>query len=73
MSDMTEKQAQVYEALVSFQIYQGYSPNIEELCRMVGVASVSTVHSHLTALKKKGFVDWVPGQKRTLHLKARKS
>jgi repressor LexA len=35
---------------------KGYPPSVREICKAVGLSSTSTVHSHLTALEKKGFI-----------------
>ncbi len=35
---------------------KGYPPSVREICTAVGLSSTSTVHSHLTALEKKGFI-----------------
>lgn len=35
---------------------KGYPPSVREMCSAVGLSSTSTVHSHLTALEKKGFI-----------------
>ncbi|HBH11792.1 MAG: SOS-response repressor and protease LexA [Clostridiales bacterium 38_11] len=35
---------------------KGYPPSVREICNAVGLSSTSTVHSHLTALVKKGFI-----------------
>jgi repressor LexA len=36
---------------------KGYPPSVREICTAVGLSSTSTVHSHLTALEKKGFIN----------------
>ncbi|MBV1756599.1 MAG: transcriptional repressor LexA [Dethiosulfatibacter sp.] len=35
---------------------KGYPPSVREICMAVGLSSTSTVHSHLTALEKKGYI-----------------
>ena len=46
----------------------GYAPSVRELQEILGYASTSTVHGHLHQLRRRGTVDWVEGQNRTLHL-----
>lgn len=60
-----------YETLVMAQKFiedYGYSPTARELTRMMGYASVSTVHDHLNNLRRGGFVDWLPHAARTLRI-----
>lgn len=47
---------------------RGFPPSIRELCAAVGLSSSSTVHSHLTALERKGFIKREPGQPRSTAL-----
>ncbi|RGZ82752.1 LexA repressor, partial [Agathobacter rectalis] len=34
----------------------GYAPTIREICKMVGVASTSSVYAHLKILEEKGYI-----------------
>ncbi|MBK8189323.1 MAG: repressor LexA [Vampirovibrionales bacterium] len=60
------KQRQVLDALSSFIRENGYPPSIQQLCRLCGVSSTSTIHHHVTALKKKGFIHWNAAEKRAI-------
>ena len=40
---LTEKQQNVYESIMQYQCVNGYAPTIREICKMVGVASTSSV------------------------------
>lgn len=40
---LTEKQQNVYESIMQYQRVNGYAPTIREICKMVGVASTSSV------------------------------
>ena len=44
---LTEKQQNVYESIMQYQRVNGYAPTIREICKMVGVASTSSVYAHL--------------------------
>ena len=44
---LTEKQQNVYESIMQYQCVNGYAPTIREICKMVGVASTSSVYAHL--------------------------
>ena len=47
---LTEKQQNVYESIMH------YAPTIREICRMVGVASTSSVYAYLKILEEKGYI-----------------
>lgn len=52
---LTEKQ-NVYESIMQYQRVNGYAPTIREICKMVGVASTSSVYAHLKILEEKGYI-----------------
>lgn len=60
------KQREVLEQILSFIQQHGYPPSIQQLCGLCGVNSTSTIHHHVSALKKKGFIDWDPSAKRSI-------
>ena len=51
-----EKQQNVYESIMQYQCVNGYAPAIREICKMVGVASTSSVYAHLKILEEKGYI-----------------
>ena len=51
-----EKQQNVYESIMQYQRVNGYAPTIREICKMVGVASTSSVYAHLKILEEKGYI-----------------
>ncbi len=53
---LTKRQKQVLDFLVGFLNKRGYSPSYEEMARSLGLASLATVHKHLTTLERKGFI-----------------
>ena len=53
---LTEKQQNVYESIMQYQRVNGYAPTIMEICKMVGVASTSSVYAHLKILEEKGYI-----------------
>jgi repressor LexA len=53
---LTKRQKQVLDFLVTFLNKHGYSPSYEEVARSLGLASLATVHKHLTTLERKGFI-----------------
>ena len=67
-NELTPKQQEVLEQLTSFLRENGYPPSIQQLCQLCGVSSTSTIHFHLSALKKKGLIDWNPASKRAISI-----
>lgn len=51
----------VYRAVVKFIDENGYSPSMRELCRMCGLASPSTVLTHLRMLQTMGRIQMAEG------------
>ena len=51
-----EKQQNVYESIMQYQRVNGYAPTIREICKMVGVASTSSVYAHLKILEEKVYI-----------------
>lgn len=53
---LTERQFQVLCHIREYIEDHGYPPTVRELGEAIGTTSSSTVHSHLQALRKKGFI-----------------
>jgi repressor LexA len=53
---LTKRQKQVLDFLVQFIDRHGYSPSFEEIARALRLASLATVHKHLTTLEQKGYI-----------------
>lgn len=68
VSTLPPKQRQVLASLMTFIEGNGYPPSIQQLCDLCGVSSTSTIHYHITTLKKKGFIHWNPSEKRAISL-----
>ena len=54
---LTEKQQNVYESIMQYQRVNGYAPTIREICKMVGVASTSSVYANPNILDEKGSIE----------------
>jgi repressor LexA len=67
--DLTPKQREVLSQLLGFVTENTYPPSIQQLCQLCGVSSTSTIHFHLSALKKKGLIDWNPAEKRAISIR----
>jgi len=66
MDTLPTKQRETLESIISFIDEIGYPPSIQQLCERCGVTSTSTIHYHLSALKKKGFIHWNPSERRAI-------
>lgn len=66
-------QQQLLLAIAFHTRTHGYAPSIRDLQYACTLSSPSVVKHHLTRLRRKGMVDWVDGQARTLHLVKRAS
>jgi repressor LexA len=64
--ELTKRQKDVYDRIVTFCEHYGYSPTIRELCTSMRVKSPNAVFLHLKKLKDKGYVTWQPMQNRTI-------
>lgn len=53
---LTPRQKEVLDFLVQFSDEHGYAPSFEEIASGVGLASLATVHKHITALEQKGYL-----------------
>ncbi len=63
---LTRRQKEVLDFIVGFIHSNGYSPSFEEIADGVGLASIATVHKHLTALDSKGYLKRSFNQSRAL-------
>jgi repressor LexA len=69
IESLPPKQRQVLETILAFVQENGYPPSIQQLCDLCGVSSTSTIHHHVSALKKKGFIHWNPAEKRAISIR----
>ena len=56
MKDLTKKQKQVLDCIISSIRERGYCPSVRELGRELGLSSPSTVNSHLDRLEELGYI-----------------
>ncbi len=69
IDSLPAKQRLVLEELIAFVEENAIPPSIQQLCELCGVSSTSTIHHHVTALKKKGFISWNPAEKRSITIR----
>ncbi len=66
MTELNEKQKEVYDFLLEFTKTNGYPPSVREICTAVSLRSTSTVHGHLKRLEKKGLIYRDPTKPRAI-------
>lgn len=66
LNELTEKQSQIFEYIKKFILENHYPPTVREIAKGVELKSSSTVHSHLTQLKQKGYIIWRQENPRTI-------
>lgn len=65
---LTRRQREALDFIVAFLKREKYSPSFEEIAEALGLASIATVHKHLTALESKGYLKRSFNQSRALEL-----
>lgn len=70
-ADTLENAAELYTRIEKFITVNSYPPSVREVCEMLGTPSSYVGHYYLSLMKAKGWLDWKPGQSRTLQLKGR--
>jgi repressor LexA len=68
---LTKRQKQVLDFLVEFTEGNGYSPSYEEIAQKLDLASLATVHKHVSALETKHYVKRSYNQSRSLEVSSR--
>ena len=53
---LTPKQKEILDFITAYTKEHGYAPSLEEIGTEFELKAVSTVHQHVEALKKKGFL-----------------
>jgi repressor LexA len=65
---LTDRQRQTLEFIAETVADRGYPPSVREICDALGLASSSTVHSHMQALQRKGYLRIDPTKPRAVEL-----
>lgn len=63
---LTRRQKDLLVLIKKFLKNNKYSPSYEELKQVIGLKSKSVVHSHLHCLKKRGYIMFKPGARRSI-------
>ncbi len=65
---LTKKQREILNFILAYQGDHKYAPSVREIAEHLGVSSPATVHEHLKALMKKGYVHVRDGVARGIEL-----
>ena len=65
---LTDRQRQTLEFIAETVSDRGYPPSVREICEALGLASSSTVHSHMQALQRKGYLRIDPTKPRAIEV-----
>ena len=65
---LTERQRQTLDYIAETVGDRGYPPSVREICEALGLASSSTVHSHMQALQRKGYLRIDPTKPRAVEI-----
>lgn len=68
---LTKRQKDVLDFIVSFVEENGYSPSYEEIARALDLASLATVHKHISALAEKKYLQRGANQSRSVDVAQR--
>ena len=65
---LTKRQKQVLDFIANFVDENGYCPSYEEIARGLELASLATVHKHISVLESKNYLKRGFNQSRSLEL-----
>jgi repressor LexA len=68
---LTRRQKEVLDFIAAWQVENGYSPSYEEIARGLDLASIATVHKHISALDKKNYLQRNHNQSRSIDVAPR--
>lgn len=68
-SDLTTRQKDILDFILDATQDRGYPPAVREIGEAVGLNSPSTVHAHLRALEKKGYLRRDPTKPRAIEVR----
>lgn len=65
---ITPKQQEILDYIKNEILNRGFPPAVREICEAVNLKSTSSVHSHLEALEKNGYIRRVPTKQRAIEI-----
>jgi repressor LexA len=66
--DISPRQQEILDLILHTVADRGYPPTVREICDAVGLSSPSTVHSHLSALVRSGYLRRDPTKPRAIEV-----
>jgi repressor LexA len=69
-TDISARQREILDLILNTVRDRGYPPSVREIGEAVGLSSPSTVHSHLSALVKAGYLRRDPSKPRAIEVTA---
>jgi repressor LexA len=68
---LTRRQKDVLDFIAAYQVDNGYSPSYDEIARGLKLASIATVHKHISALQTKNYLHRSHNQSRSVEVAPR--
>src|ERR1700744_917726 len=68
---LTRRQKEVLDFIAGYQVENGYSPSYEDIACGLKLASIATVHKHISALDKKNYLQRSHNQSRSVEVAPR--
>ncbi len=65
---ISDKQQEILDYIKDEILQKGYPPTVREICQRVNLKSTSSVHAHLEALEKNGYIRRDPTKPRTIEI-----
>ncbi|MCX6763574.1 MAG: transcriptional repressor LexA [Candidatus Moranbacteria bacterium] len=65
---LTKRQKEILDFIKSYSKKKGYSPSFEEIRKQLKLASVSTVHFHISKLKEGGYLGKIENKARAISI-----
>src|SRR5712671_2890780 len=63
---LTKRQKEVLDFIADFSEQHGYSPSYDELARGLNLASLATIHKHISALESRNYLRRLANQSRSI-------
>ena len=68
---LTKRQKEVLDFVESYTAKKGYAPSFDEIRKRLKLASVSTVHFHISKLKESGYLGNIRNKARTISISSK--
>jgi repressor LexA len=65
---LTRRQKEVLDFIAAWQVENGFSPSYEEIAHGLSLASIATVHKHISALQTKNYLHRSHNQSRSVEV-----